>query len=158
MGTRKEIADILKQAATSYLLKKGFSCFHELGLNSWGKKRGDVVALNLRAEIVIIEVKSSVSDYATDSKWKFYLEFSNKMYFAFTHAVHEKLRDRLKADLKGTGVGVLVLDPSTGYLQSKMSAKRRRMSGKTKKNLVVRMAWRQGTSKRNSRRKRHFIA
>jgi hypothetical protein len=154
---RRQVADVLKAAACSYALKKGYSCFTELGLNSWGKLRGDVICLNLRCHILLFEIKSSVQDYATDTKWRHYLEYSNKMYFVFSEPVYEKLKDRLKVDLKGSGVGVLILCPKTGYLKSVISSKNRKMAGKTKKNLVVRMAWRSGFSKRDGRRVRHFI-
>lgn len=155
--SRREVADVLKAASTSYALKKGYSCFTELGLNSWGKLRADVLALNLKCHILLFEIKSSVQDYATDTKWRQYLEYSNKMNFVFTEPVYEKLKERLKVDLKGTGVGVLVLCPKTGYLKSVMPSKNRKMAGKTKKTLVVRMAWRNGFSKRDGRRVRQFI-
>src|SRR5438067_13574411 len=114
MSRNTSIADGLKEAAMSYFLKKGYACFAELGVNSWGKLRADVLCLNLKCHIILCEIKSSVQDYSTDSKWKGYLSYSNKMYFVFTEPVYEKLKDRLKTDLKGTGVGVLVLDGISG--------------------------------------------
>ena len=155
--SRRTVADVLKLASHSYLLKKGFSCHSELGLNSWGKLRADVLAINLRSHLWIMEIKSSVADYSTDSKWRQYLEYSNKMCFVFTEAVYEKLKDRLKVDLKDSGVGVFVLCTKTGYLRSVKGCKHRLMRKGTKRKLVVRMAWRGGTSKRTSRRQRHFI-
>ena len=53
MATRRITADLLKEACIYYLLKRGYSCFTELGLNSWGKLRADVIGLNLRAELVL---------------------------------------------------------------------------------------------------------
>lgn len=156
-GRNTHVADRLKDAASSYFLHKGFSCFHEIGVNSWGKLRADVLCLDLRAKIVLVEIKSSVADYSTDKKWRTYLEYSNRMYFCFSMPVYEKLKDRLKADLKGTGVGVLVLDPKSGYLEVKQTARYRKMAGKTKRDLVIRMAWRSGDSRRNKRRTRIFL-
>lgn len=157
MSRDTSIADSLKDAATSYFLKKGYACFTEIGVNSWGKLRADVLCLNLRCHIILCEIKSSVADYSTDTKWRNYLPYSNKMVFIFTQAVYDRLAVRLKTDLKGTGIGVLVLDPKTGYLVSKMRASERKMVGKIKKNIVVRMAWRNGVSKRNARRTRQFV-
>ena len=155
--TRREIAHLLKDASISYLLKKGYSCFTELGLTSWGKMRGDVVAINLRSHILLFEVKSSVSDYVTDSKWMNYKVHSNKMYFVFTFPVYEKLKERLKTDLKGSGVGVLVLCPVSGYLQVRASARATLMKRGIKRSMITRMAWRGGVSKRTNRRKRLYL-
>lgn len=157
-GSRRTVADTLKLAAHSYLAHKGFSCHSEVGLNSWGKLRADVLAVNLKSHLTLVEIKSSVADYQTDSKWRQYMLYSNKMFFAFSEPVFEKLRDRLKVDLKGTGVGVLILCQKTGYLKSAMSCKHRLMKKNIKSKLIVRMAWRGGTSKRTSRnRVRHFL-
>ncbi len=155
--SRRTVADTLKLASHSYLLKKGFSCHSELGLNAWGKLRADVLALNLKSHIIICEIKSSVQDYTTDKKWRQYIEYANKVFFVFTEPVYEKLRDRLKVDLKGSGVGVLVLCQKTGYLKSVQNVKHRLMKKKTKRSLIVRMAWRGGTSKRTGRRQRYFL-
>lgn len=157
MARNTSIADSLKAASMSYFLKKGYACFSEIGVNSWGKLRADVLCLNLKCHLVLCEIKSSVQDYSTDSKWKNYLEYSNQMYFIFTEAVYLKLAERLKTDLNGTGVGVLILDSKTGYLRSVKSANNRKMIGKIKKDIVVRMAWRNGVSKRTNNRTRQYI-
>jgi len=113
--------------------------------------------MNLRADLVVFEVKSSVADYVADSKWSAYVPFSNRMYFVFTEAVFAKLRPRLGPDLRGTGVGVAVLCEKTGWLRIVAPAKRNKMDGKVKRTLIIRMAWRGGRSKRVERRKRIYI-
>jgi hypothetical protein len=157
MATRRDVANTLKEAGVSYMLKKGYSCFVELGLNSWGKLRGDVVCLNLRADIVILETKSSVADYTTDTKWQQYQQYANRLYFVFSQPVYEKLKERLKTDLRGSGVGVLILDPISGYLKVQVAARKKKMQGSTKRTMVIRMAWRSGRSKRMERRKRLYL-
>jgi hypothetical protein len=154
---RLTIANALKEATTSYFLKKGYSCFLELGLNSWGKLRGDVLAINLRGEIIVIEVKSSKADFVSDKKWEQYLSYSNKLYFVFTPGVFNDIKSLILSKLSGHGVGVLILDINTGYLRNVIPAKRRLMKKKTKRLLTLRMAWRNGISKRNNRRKRQFL-
>lgn len=155
---RLVVANALKQATTSYFLKKGYSCFLELGLNSWGKLRGDVLAINLRGHLVIAEIKSSKADYLNDLKWQQYLPFSNQLVFVFTPNVFTSIKQEIIEKVKPLGVGVLVLDERTGYLRSVVPAKNRVMKKKTKRLLTLRMAWRNGdVSKRNSRRKRQFL-
>jgi hypothetical protein len=154
---RLSIANALKEATTSYFLKKGYSCFLELGLNSWGKLRGDVLAINLRGHIVIVEVKSSKADYVADTKWTTYLPYCNQFYFVLTPAVFTVIKADILSKVKPLGAGILILDPHTGYLKCVLPAKNKLMKKKAKRLLTLRMAWRGGISKRNSRRKRQFL-
>lgn len=157
MARNTSIADGLKHAAHSYFLKKGYACFSEIGVNSWGKLRADVLCLNMKSHLVLCEIKSSVQDYSSDTKWKGYLSYCNKMYFIFTEQVYEKLKARLQTDLKGTGIGILILDSISGRLKAVAPASERKMIGKLKKDIVVRMAWRNGVSKRTNKSTRTFI-
>lgn len=47
-------------------------------------RRADLVALSGRGEIHIVEIKSSIDDFRTDTKWRDYLPFCERFYFA-TH-------------------------------------------------------------------------
>lgn len=60
----------------------GFSCIGELPLPSG--RRADLVALNARGEIWIIEIKSSVEDLRADHKWEEYRAHCDRLFFAFT--------------------------------------------------------------------------
>lgn len=44
--------------------------------------RADVLALDGRGGIVIVEVKSSLADFRSDGKWRAYLDFCERFYFA----------------------------------------------------------------------------
>lgn len=150
-------ADVLKAAACSYFLKSGYSCFLELGLESWGPLRADMIGLNLRGQVIICEIKSGPRDYRTDTKWRKYLGFCHKFYFVMCPKTLEKLKPQLKEDLKGTGAGVLVLNPDTGYLDAVKGCTKREMDPAVAQSLVTRMAWRGGISKRTNRRTRHYL-
>jgi hypothetical protein len=45
-------------------------------------RRVDVMALDRRGEILVVEVKSSVADFRADRKWQDYLEFCDRFAFA----------------------------------------------------------------------------
>ncbi len=45
-------------------------------------RRADVLALDGRGGILIVEVKSSLADFRSDGKWRDYLEFCDRFYFA----------------------------------------------------------------------------
>ncbi len=155
--SRTEIAKVLKEATCSYFLKKGYSNHLELGLCPRGRLRGDVVSINLKGFIIVSEVKSSKSDFLTDKKWHQYLVHCNQLYFIFLPEVYEQIKEELGPKIKEHGTGVLVLDKHTGYLRCAVSAKKRLIKKGLKRMLTIRMAWRNGISKRNSRRKRQFI-
>lgn len=156
-GLRTSKADTLKAAAASYFLKGGYSCFYEMGVNSWGKLRADMLGVNLRRRIVICEIKSSRADYCTDTKWKQYLDFCNKFYIVMSPLTFKKLKVRLLKDLRGTGAGVMVLNPTTGYLDVVIACKNREIDEEVSMSLITRMAWRGGISKRTNRRTRQFL-
>src|SRR3954453_14687318 len=60
----------------------GFTCISELPLPSG--RRADLVALNERGEIWIVEIKSSVEDLRADQKWQDYRAHCDRLLFAFT--------------------------------------------------------------------------
>lgn len=154
--TRAQKTFLLTKSAASYWLHLGYSCVKEMAILPWGKRRVDFVALNYKADIVVCEVKSSLSDYRADKKWREYLPFCNRFYFVLDETTFETIKDELKELHKETGIGVLVLGPY-GYLVGKIGATRHHMKGQDKKTIVIRMAWRGGTSKANSRRERVFL-
>jgi len=156
--TRSEIAAILKDAVHSYWAHKRYSCFSEIAVCSWGKLRADVLALNLRGQIILSEIKSSKADYVADKKWRKYLDYCDRMYLVMPSKTFRALKVQLLEDLRGTGVGVMVLDPVSGYLTNAIPAKLRNLDDQTRFTLITRMAWRNGVSRRFRRRRvRHFI-
>ena len=58
----------------------GFASLTEVTLSNW--RRADVMALGLKGEIVIVEVKSCLQDYATDQKWPEYAPYCDRFFFA----------------------------------------------------------------------------
>lgn len=47
-------------------------------------RRADLITLNAKGEIWIIEIKTSVEDFRTDRKWPDYRDFCDRLFFA-TH-------------------------------------------------------------------------
>ena len=48
-------------------------------------RRADVLAMDDRGIVTIVEVKSSVADFRADRKWPDYLEFCDRFYFAVSN-------------------------------------------------------------------------
>ena len=63
-----------------FLSTKGYKVLTEFALPN--KKRVDIIGINLKKEIVIVEVKSNKNGIKLDKKWKNYLNYCNYFYFA----------------------------------------------------------------------------
>ncbi|WP_407181727.1 MmcB family DNA repair protein [Bradyrhizobium sp. STM 3562] len=81
-GRQSETALAVARGTARLLRSLGFSCISELPLPSG--RRADLVALNERGEIWIIEIKSSVEDLRADHKWEDYRAHCDRLFFAFT--------------------------------------------------------------------------
>ena len=62
------------------LANSGYGTLREFRLASG--RRVDVMGMNDDGEFVIIEVKVSVEDYRSDNKWREYLPYCDRFYFA----------------------------------------------------------------------------
>lgn len=156
---RPDVTQILTKAAVGYLVKIKFSCCCEIGVIKWGRRKVDVLALNMNSYLIICEVKSCASDYLTDQKWKEYLAYANKVYLVITNDLYvSKTGTKIAADCRDVGAGLLVLSPHTGFLEAKVNARHKQMEKGVKRTIVTRMAWRNGEfSARNTRRTRQYL-
>lgn len=71
-------------------------------------RRADVMAIGVKGEIVIIEVKSCLQDFATDQKWPEYAPYCDRFYFAVDC---DFPRERLPGD-----AGMMVCDGFGGAI------------------------------------------
>ena len=79
---QSETALAIARGTARLLRSLGFSCVSELPLPSG--RRADLVALNEKGEIWIVEIKSSVEDLRADQKWQDYRLHCDRLFFAFT--------------------------------------------------------------------------
>ena len=79
---QSETALAIARGTARLLRSLGFSCISELPLPSG--RRADLVALNEKGEIWIVEIKSSVEDLRADQKWQDYRMHCDRLFFAFT--------------------------------------------------------------------------
>lgn len=147
--------------AVSYLATKGFSCALELGLQSWGKSRADVIGVNLKGKIVICEIKSCASDFDTDNKarkWHKYHPFSHIGYFVTPdYLLDKRVGSAMIEAVKEHGWGIMVLDSNTGLMRVAVRCKHRNMAPKFRRHILTRLAWRGGISKRNFKPVRVYL-
>src|SRR5689334_19408002 len=72
-------AEIVR-GARRMLAEMGLASLTEVTLANG--RRADVMAVAPRGEIVIVEVKSCLQDFATDQKWPEYAPYCDRFYFA----------------------------------------------------------------------------
>src|SRR6201985_2950216 len=106
-GRQSETAAAVARGTARLLRSLGFACVSELSLPSG--RRADLVALNERGDIWIVEIKSSVEDLRADRKWEDYRAHCDRLFFAFTQA--------LPCEIFPENTGLIVADAYGAHLQ-----------------------------------------
>jgi hypothetical protein len=94
-------ADDIVRGVCRYLRNLGYSPLTEFKLKT--NRRVDVIGLDKGGRFVIVEVKSSVADYKTDSKWPEYLPFGDQLYFAVANG--------FPVEILPEDCGIIIADP-----------------------------------------------
>jgi hypothetical protein len=127
-GRQSETALAVARGTARLLRSLGFSCISELPLPSG--RRADLVALNERGEIWIVEIKSSVEDLRADQKWQDYRMHCDRLLFAFTQD--------LPREIFPEGAGLIIADAYGAYLHCE--APEHKLPAPTRKLMTVRFA------------------
>lgn len=166
---RKEITRKSVEACVRYFAAKNYSVYEEVGISKVKGSRADVVAFNMKGEIIFVEVKSCWQDFASDTKWQNYLEFCNKLYFCIPEWLYESEKGQfIKEICKENKVGLFVLgcswkqviegdtrEPNIRindkgekelgvWFKNMVSARKRKVCGKNRRWLITKLAWRGG--------------
>lgn len=157
LANRKSRSAILKMAAIDWCIKHRYSANVELGVMPWGARRADVIAVSVRGDIVIVEVKSCQADLEADSKWRAYLPYCDRFFFCVGNDHWNSHKEAILQTLKGTTAGLMVLEPD-GYVRVKKYSGANTMSVENRFHILGRMAWRGGEFNRskNHRRRRYL--
>ncbi|HUD50492.1 MmcB family DNA repair protein [Parvibaculum sp.] len=79
-GRQSATAAAVQRGCGRLLAQMNYAALTELTLATG--RRADIIALGPKGEIIIIEIKSSLTDYLTDAKWEDYLDFCDRFFFA----------------------------------------------------------------------------
>lgn len=79
-GRQSPTAAAIQRGTGRLLLNAGFASIAELSLANG--RRADLMAINAKGELWIVEIKSSPVDYLSDHKWRDYMEYCDRFYFA----------------------------------------------------------------------------
>ena len=125
---QSETALAIARGTARLLRSLGFSCLSELPLPSG--RRADLVALNERGEIWIVEIKSSIEDLRADQKWPEYRAHCDRLFFAFT--------EDLPCEIFPEQTGLIVADAYGAHMQCE--APEHRLAAATRKQIMLRFA------------------
>ena len=125
---QSETALAVARGTARLLRALGFACVSELPLPSG--RRADLVAINERGEIWIVEIKSSIEDFRADQKWPEYRAHCDRLFFAFTQD--------LRCEIFPDETGLIVADAYGAHLQR--PAPEHRLQAATRKSMTVRFA------------------
>jgi hypothetical protein len=88
------------RGAVRFLEALGHGVLTEFPLK--GGRRADILSLDAKGEVWIVEVKSGVPDFRADRKWRDYLEWCDRFFFA--------VGPEFPAEILPEGAGLLVAD------------------------------------------------
>lgn len=147
---RKEITEYVKLSAVDYFTSKNYVLNSEVELHQQQGKRKkrlrvDLIGINSKVEIVIVEVKSSVADFTSDKKMHLYQDFCDRFYVAAPTDVCEHIKPLLPK-----GAGLLAVDLPTGKMirasksnvVSKKSCKKQVTCDTIRNHVLLRFAFR----------------
>src|SRR6201992_2938707 len=127
-GRQSETALAIARGTARLLRSLGFSCISELPLHPG--RRADLVALNERGEIWIVEIKSSIEDLRADQKWQDYRAHCDRLFFAFTQD--------LPCEIFSRDTGLIGADVYGAHMHCE--AREHRLPAPTRKSMMVRFA------------------
>jgi hypothetical protein len=127
-GRQSETALAVARGTARCLHALGYCLVSELPLPSG--RRADLVALGGDGEIIIVEIKSSVTDFRTDQKWMDYRLHCDRLFFATIAAVP---REIFPAD-----AGLIVADSFGASIVSE--APEHRLPAARRKTMLLRFA------------------
>jgi len=125
-GRQSQTALAVARGTSRWLGSLGFSCISELPLPSG--RRADLVALNGRGDLWIVEIKSSVEDLRADHKWQDYRAHCDRLFFAFPQD--------LPCEIFPAEAGLIVADAYGAHLHCE--APEHRLPAPTRKLMTVR--------------------
>jgi hypothetical protein len=120
-GRQSPIAAGLQRGVCRTLRTLGHSVVTELALANG--RRADVVALSPTGDVLIVEIKSCLLDFASDGKWHEYLPHCDLLYFAVAPDFpHHVIPDRAGVMLADRYGAELVREP----VEERLGAARRK--------------------------------
>ncbi|WP_135080723.1 MmcB family DNA repair protein [Terasakiella sp. SH-1] len=118
----------ITQGTQLLLQNMGYACLNEVTLPN--DRRADLMGLNKKGQIFIVEVKSSLEDFRSDLKWQDYLDYCD--FFAFS------VDEDFPKDILPAEHGLIIADKFEGYLHR--HSPEHKLNGARRKSLTLSFA------------------
>jgi len=127
-GRQSDAALAIARGASRCLLAHGYARLTELTLANG--RRADLIGIEAKGQIAIVEVKSSLADFQSDQKWPWYRDYCDHFYFA--------VAPDFPTDVLPDDIGLIVADRYGGEIVR--GAPEHRLAGARRKEITVRFA------------------
>ena len=127
-GRQSETAMAIRQGVMRGLLHANIAFVPELTLSTG--RRVDLIGLDPKGQIVIVEIKSSIADFNADSKWPEYREACDYFYFASHPTVPQEIFPESEGFILADAHGCEII----------REAEHSKLSPATRKALTIRIA------------------
>ena len=94
------------------LARSGTWCLAEMPLRNG--RRADLMGIDSKGHIVIVEIKTAHADLTGDGKWPYYLDFCDRFFWGLAPELDRAVLDR--ADFRPECCGVIVADGYDGEI------------------------------------------
>lgn len=118
---RANAAALLSRGLTRFFAAHGIVSLPEFTLRCG--RRADLICLDAKCRVTIIEIKSSVEDFRCDQKWPEYLEYCDEFYFAVPESFPQALIPADQGLIVADGYGATIIRASAAF---QLNAARRR--------------------------------
>ena len=127
-GRQSETAMAIRQGVIRGLYHADMTFVPELTLPSG--RRTDLIGLDPKGKIVIVEIKSSIADFNSDAKWPEYKDFCDFFYFASHPSVPQNIFPDTEGFILADAHGCEVLREADAL----------KLNPATRKSLTIRIA------------------
>ena len=116
-----DLARLLARGVCRALGEHGLATLAEFTLSSG--RRVDVMGLDRRGQVTIVEIKTSLEDFRSDQKWPEYLEFCDQFFFAVPEGFPQEVLPEDFGLLAADPYGAVILRESPTF---RLNAARRK--------------------------------
>ncbi len=127
-GRQSDLALMVQRGVTRSFLQNDIILLPELTLSNG--RRADLVGIDNKGRIILIEIKSSVEDFKVDCKWPEYRDHCDLFYFASHNKVPAEIFPREEGFILADNYGAEVI----------RQAKEEKLSAQSRKALTLRFA------------------
>lgn len=92
----------ITRGAMRLLSELGYAPLTEVSLTN--NRRADIIGLDRKGQVMLVEVKSCLSDFRSDGKWPDYLAYAEEFYFAVDRTFPREVFDEPSSLPQTTGI------------------------------------------------------